>query len=184
LNFGEADLTGRRRSCSRNGLTLSLSLNSFWSEKQQLIIFFSSCTNKTPATNTTTSCLDLLPVGAQVVVTGGTHINHTAEILGITAKMYHIRLENGTVTKVRHFNVRAMSIAGLTNPSPNANSLRLPSVSPPSTTSFQRATRHWTRERLENGINEALEEIHWQTRIAAEFTERLRLLNLNDESYS
>jgi len=142
-------LTGRRRSCSRNSLTLSLYLNSFWSEEQPFIIFFSSCTDKTTATNSTTLCLGLLPVGAQVVVTGGTHINHTAEILGLSAKMYHIRLKNGTVTKVRHFNVRAMSIAGLTNPSPNANSLRFPSVSP----------AIWTRERLENGINEALKEI-------------------------
>jgi hypothetical protein len=51
---------------------------------------------------------DTIPVETRVIVVGGTNINHYAVILGITDKMYHIRLDNGTITKAKHFNVKAL----------------------------------------------------------------------------
>jgi hypothetical protein len=50
----------------------------------------------------------LMPIGTIITVTGGTHVGCTAEILGVTEKMYQIRLGGSqqVVTKVKHENAQ------------------------------------------------------------------------------
>jgi len=49
-----------------------------------------------------------MPIGTIITVTGGTHVGCTAEILGVTEKMYQIRLGGSqqVVTKVKHENAQ------------------------------------------------------------------------------
>ena len=51
----------------------------------------------------------LLTVGTKIMITGGVNIGHVAVILGITEKMYNVRMDNQDLTRVKHCNAKAMS---------------------------------------------------------------------------
>ena len=121
-------------------------------------------------------------------------MGHDATIIGVTQKMYHVRLDNRVVTKAKHSNVQRVSAPKVEEDtvhpsvSPSVERSRPASTATVSPFSVRpnpnRAIRHWTKEKCERNIGEALDEIRRQTEIVAEFSERLRLLNLGDEGYS
>ena len=143
----------------------------------------------------TASFMTSFTTGCTVLITGGTHVGHSAEVLGVTQKMIHVKLDNGIITKVKKCNARVTE-------QPSAEPLRAPRAmnnhrNPAQTVpAGERIVevlpthRHdhqpnypQTQLRLEyeRVINAAAAEIHRQATIVAEFTERLRQLDLNRE---
>jgi len=148
-----------------------------------------------------------------VMITGGANDHHTAEIMAVTAKMYQVRLDDNRISMVKHKNVRELYLNSRHSSRPeqvrsnpkeedtinieqDTNNIEQVSetssiTTPPSrsrattfSTTQRAAVRHWTQEQCEHCISEALEEIHRQATIVAEFTERLRLMNLGDDDYT
>ena len=136
------------------------------------------------ATNSTTLCLGLLPVGAQVVVTGVPILTTLRKVWGYQPKCITFDSKPEPWRRWDIFTSEpCQSLDWQIHP---LTPILLDSLQchPHPLLPFSMLPAIWTRERMENGNNEALEEIRRQTRILAEFTERLRLLNLNDVSYS
>lgn len=135
----------------------------------------------------------------------GTHVGHTAEILSATSKMYHTQLDNSTVTKVKKTNVwviraplqksqgnsdehqprnNAPIFCTRDNSQPSAiiSSSDSPGSSQSSRSSPSSTTRQRVRQECERRISQALEEIHRQASIVAEFSEQMGRLSLEEEA--
>lgn len=113
-----------------------------------------------------------------VLVTQGSNAGHLAEIIGVTAKMYHIRRDDKIISKSRHDNVKLLETLergrratpeGLTTDTPRRNG--------------RWARRHWTREQREALMMESIAEIQRHTTIVAECAEALQRMNMaeNDD---
>ena len=136
------------------------------------------------------STSNVLPPGTKVFITGGTYKGHNAEIIAVTDKMYHIKLDNHTVTKVKHTNAQVIEENRQAKPSERQR--RSPTttqtnVAQPSLSPFEvdahllNSTHRYSREQCEAKIAEAANEIHRQAEIISEFTERLRMMNLEHD---
>jgi hypothetical protein len=136
--------------------------------------------------------------GTVVLITGGTHVGHTATILSATKKMYHIRLDNTIVTRVKKTNVQTLEAPPQQNFRSASNSLPATDcpvyhaeassiVSDSNHSASHLNPRDLARqaERLEceRKIAEALEEIHRQATIVAELTEQIKLLDLANDTH-
>ena len=140
---------------------------------------------------------DTLMSGAVVLITGGTHVGHTAIILGSTAKMYHVRLDNAVVTKVKKTNIQTLeapiqpnlrstpdSMPASARPVNLAEATSAESDSNPSARRLTRRNLARQAERLEceRKITEAVEEIHRQSTIVAELARQIKILDLADDN--
>jgi hypothetical protein len=142
---------------------------------------------------------EIIP-GSKIYITGGTYVGHTAEVLGVTSKMYHIRLDNNIITKIKQSNARGIREAPPrsanctqddsmqhtfdTKVASNSNNPNpVPAETPPPVVRTKPCMpgNPLTHDQCESAISKALEEIHRQANIVAEFTECLRVLNLAEE---
>ena len=138
-----------------------------------------------------------LSPGTVVSISGGTHVGHTARILSVTNKMYHVQLDNNTVTKVKKTNVQTLSAHQLQShrrfPDYSTGISHQASHKEPSSgdseanrtaenLSQKDLTRQIDRLECKRKIAEALEEIHRQASIVAELSDQLQVLNLMEDS--
>ena len=123
-----------------------------------------------------------LPKGTQVLVINGTNAGHMAEIRGVTAKMYHLRLDNNVMSRAKHENVTVMEEDRFPS---SPRRVQTPITGQPrreahSGTLTAGRRRQHTREQRETQMMESLAEIQRHTAIVAECAEELRKMNLEE----
>ena len=111
---------------------------------------------------------ELLAVGTRITIVGGSYKGHEGEVLGVTAQMYHVRLDSRKITKIKHNNARELissSSVQLVRP-----------IEPIHSANQDSLIDRMTRLELTDAIQDSLEVIDQHRRRVSKCAARLRQL--------